>query len=63
MMTDARPVQRVLVQGSSERGKLHIREVDWKGLLWKGLPRVAQAHQWLQGTEYMWTRIRGVPQC
>lgn len=47
LMTDPRLVQRVLVQGSSERGKLYSREVDWKGLLRKGLPRVAQAHQWL----------------
>lgn len=63
LMTDARLVQRVLVQGSSERGKLHFREVDWQGLLRKGLPRVAQAHQWFQGTGNMWTKNQGVPRC
>lgn len=42
-------LQGVLVEGSSERGKLLPRAVDWEGILWKGLPRDTQAHQWVEG--------------
>ncbi|CAG8057231.1 unnamed protein product [Penicillium olsonii] len=42
--------KRVLVQRSPECRQLHPRKTHWKGLLWQGLPCVAQAHQWLEGT-------------
>lgn len=41
--------QRVLDQRPHVGRQLHPRPADRKGLLWKGVPGDAQAHQWLQG--------------
>jgi hypothetical protein len=44
-------LQGVLVQGSPECRQLYTGETHWKGVLWQGLSRVTQAHQWLQGND------------
>lgn len=40
--------QRIFLQGPSECRQLHAWETHWKRLLWQGLSRVAQTHQWLE---------------